>query len=121
MTKLGKAAVKAAAVVCLTGSFFLANPYGTVVKEQQDYVMSVAKSGNVLELGLLEAASKDEVNLDGNHEVAGLAAVMSGDLDLDKTEAQDTAETESGKAADSSEEMSESGDKADQNTKADDQ
>lgn len=119
MTKLGKAAVKAAAVVCLTGSFFLANPYGTVVKEQQDYVMSVAKSGNILELGLLEAASKDEVNLDGNHEVAGLAAVMSGDLDLDKTEAQDTAETESGKAADSSEETSESKDKAAQETKAD--
>lgn len=119
MTKLGKAAVKAAVVVCLTGSFFLANPYGTVVQEQQDYVMSVANSGNVLELSLLEAASKDKVNLDGNHEVAGLAAVMSGDLNLDKTEAQDTAETESGKAADSSDEKPVSKDEAKESTKAD--
>ena len=103
MTKLGKAAIRAAAVACLTGSFFLANPYEPVVKEQQEYVMSTAKSGNILELGLLEAASKDGVNLDGNHEVAGLAAVMSGEFELDETQAQETAETESGKSAESSE------------------
>ncbi len=83
MTKLGKAAVKAVAVTCLAGCFFLANPYEPIVKEQQVYEMSTAGAGYFLEIGTLEnVASEDLVNLNGNHEVAGIAAIISGDLDL---------------------------------------
>lgn len=83
MTKLGKAAVKAVAVTCLAGCFFLANPYEPVVKEQQVYEMSIAGAGNFLETGILENTSSEEkVNLNGNREVAGLAAVVSGELDI---------------------------------------
>ena len=81
MTKLGKAAVKAAAITCLAGCFFLANPYGSVVNEQQSYEMSIANAGSILEVGTLERnTSKDSVNLNGNREVAGLAAINSGEL-----------------------------------------
>lgn len=116
MTKLGKAAATAAVVACLSGGFFLANPYGTAVKEQQDYRMSTANSGYVLELGILEAASGDQVNLNGNHEVAGLAAVMSGDFDFDSTEAQDTAESGSSKDANTSGKGSASKENTEQST-----
>lgn len=99
MTKLGKAAVKAAAITCLAGCFFLANPYSPVVKEQQSYEMSIANAGNILEVGTLERnTSKDSVNLNGNREVAGLAAIISGKLELNETTAQNTAKTESTKA-----------------------
>lgn len=99
MTKLGKAAVKAAAITCLAGCFFLANPYSPVVKEQQSYEMSIANAGNILEVGTLERnTSKDSVNLNGNREVAGLAAIISGELELNETTAQNTAKTESTKA-----------------------
>lgn len=99
MTKLGKAAVKAAAITCLAGCFFLANPYGSVVNEQQSYEMSIANAGNILEVGTLERnTSKDSVNLNGNREVAGLAAIISGELELNETTTQNTAKTESTKA-----------------------
>lgn len=99
MTKLGKAAVKAAAITCLAGCFFLANPYSPVVKEQQSYEMSIANAGNILEVGTLERnTSKDSVNLNGNREVAGLAAIISGELELNETTTQNTAKTESTKA-----------------------
>lgn len=99
MTKLGKAAVKAAAITCLAGCFFLANPYGSVVNEQQSYEMSIANAGSILEVGTLERnTSKDSVNLNGNREVAGLAAIISGELELNETTAQNTAKTESTKA-----------------------
>lgn len=99
MTKLGKAAVKAAAITCLAGCFFLANPYSPVVKEQQSYEMSIANAGSILEVGTLERnTSKDSVNLNGNREVAGLAAIISGELELNETTTQNTAKTESTKA-----------------------
>lgn len=99
MTKLGKAAVKAAAITCLAGCFFLANPYGSVVNEQQSYEMSIANAGSILEVGTLERnTSKDSVNLNGNREVAGLAAIISGELELNETTTQNTAKTESTKA-----------------------
>lgn len=104
MTKLGKAAVKAVAVTCLAGCFFLANPYEPVVKEQQVYEMSTANTGNYLEIGVLKNVASDEmVNLNGNREVAGVAAVVSGDLDI---KANDTAETGSVKATGTKEEAS---------------
>lgn len=104
MTKLGKAAVKAVAVTCLAGCFFLANPYEPVVKEQQVYEMSTANTGNYLEIGVLKNVASDEmVNLNGNREVAGVAAVVSGDLDI---KANDTAETGSVEATGTKEEAS---------------
>lgn len=111
MTKLGKVAVKAAAITCLAGCFFLANPYEPVVKEEQVYEMSIAGAGNILELSVLEnAASGDMVNLNGSREVAGIAAVVSGSLDI---QADNTATAGSGKAADTTEEASESEQKSD--------
>ena len=114
MTKLGKVAVKAAAVTCLAGCFFLANPCEPVVKEELVYEMSTASAGNVLELSILEnIASDDMVNLNGNREVAGIAAVVSGDLDI----RTDNTVTGSGKAADTTEKDS----AAVQKTETDDQ
>ena len=114
MTKLGKAAVKAAAITCLAGCFFLANPYEPVVTEQQVYEMSTAAAGNFLEMSILKnTASEDMVNLNGNREVAGIAAIVSGDLDLQA----DSMAAGSAEAADSKEKDS----AAVQKTETDDQ
>lgn len=96
MTKLGKAAFKAAAITCLAGCFFLANPYAPVVEEQQSYERSVANAGNILEVGILEnKTSTDSVNLNGSREVAGLAAVISGELELKEEAVQESAKAKS--------------------------
>ncbi|MDY4970376.1 MAG: cell wall hydrolase [Lachnospiraceae bacterium] len=108
MTKLGKAAAKAVMATCLAGCFFLANPYEPVVKEQQVYEMSIANAGSYLEIGVLNNIASDEmVNLSGNREVAGVAAVTSGDLDFTVNDSAG-----SGKATGTNEEASANGQKA---------
>lgn len=91
MTKLGKAAATAVAVTCLSGCFFLNNPFGSTVTEQRDYKMDISYANSVLQVSTLErAASDDSVNLNGNREVAGLAAIMSGDLEFNGMKAETT-------------------------------
>ena len=102
MTKLGKAAAKAVVVTCLAGCFFLANPFEPVVKEQQVYEMSTVNAGNYLEVDVLKYIASDEkVNLNGNREVAGVAAIVSGDFDI---KADDKAASGSDKATGAKEE-----------------
>ena len=69
MTKLGKTAAAAMKVACLSGCFVLANPYTVHAAE-------------------LVNTSRDSVSLNQNREVAGLAAVMSGDFSFKITSNQ---------------------------------
>lgn len=86
MTKLGKTAAAAMTVACLSGCFVLANPYTAYAAE-------------------LVNTSKDSVSLNQNREVAGLAAVMSGDFSFKIT---DTQNAESSSVAEESSDANQS-------------
>ena len=86
MTKLGKTAAAAMKVACLSGCFVLANPYTVHAAE-------------------LVNTSRDSVSLNQNREVAGLAAVMSGDFTFKFT---DTQNAESSSVAEESSDANQS-------------
>ena len=86
MTKLGKTAAAAMKVACLSGCFVLANPYTVHAAE-------------------LVNTSRDSVSLNQNREVAGLAAVMSGDFSFKIT---DTQNAESSSVAEESSDANQS-------------
>ena len=86
MTKLGKTAAAAMKVACLSGCFVLANPYTVNAAE-------------------LVNTSRDSVSLNQNREVAGLAAVMSGDFSFKFT---DTQNAESSSVAEESSDANQS-------------
>ncbi|MDO5410738.1 MAG: cell wall hydrolase [Lachnospiraceae bacterium] len=101
MTKLGKAAAIAMAVTCLAGNFFITDSFKPVTTQQQVYESTAAYADNVQKLNVMKkATAEDLVNLTGNREVAGLAAVMSGTLDIKSEDAQNKANTEAKKNAD---------------------
>lgn len=92
MTKLGKAAVTAVSVACLSGCLFLANPFNPVVEKQQVYENTVAYTEYLQNRSSIVYASADHVDVSENREVAGFAALVSGDLDIHAVNIQnDTA------------------------------
>ena len=118
MTKLGKAAAAAVAVGCLAGGFFLANPSEPLVMEQQVYEMPLSHAQQILDLAVMEkeADNGEAVSLNSNREVAGVAAVLSGNLDLSQVQANTGAVAGYAKIAESSNASSETAASADQKT-----
>lgn len=88
MTKLGKAAVTAMSVACLSGCLFLANPFSPVVEEQQVYENTVAHAGYLQNQSHIVYASAGHVDVNENREVAGFAALISGELEMESVQVQ---------------------------------